>query len=1139
MSNEPFQIGPFEITEAADRGGMAEVWYGFHRAQRVPVALKVLTGPDASHPNFLAAFNNEIRAVTGLDHPNIIHVFDHGVIDEEVQRASGGRLSAGCPYLVMEWASGGNLAVGARPRNWKDLREALSALLDALGHAHARGVIHRDLKRQNVLMCGPGDLRPGWKLADFGMARPPDIEADPLAGGTPGLMSPEQADGRWRDQGPWTDLYALGCLAWVMVTGKRGQALLPPDELLTCPPTNTPIPVPAGMWGWIAWLTQAHPHDRPAFAAEAKAHLLSLGEPDPNESAIEDGDPDVDPETGVEPTYGNTRTLTLVAGSTSNRPRPGRNAPESRLPIPADWRDRHAQPAPLHLHGAGLSLFGLRPLPLVGREDERDALWRHLCGTATSGRPSCIILRGPAGTGKTRLARWLCWRAHEVGGAAWLHATHEGSHGPNDGIGPMIARYLRCAGMDREDLALRLNDLVTDGVIPDAVDSTALFELIAPGAADRLGSADRHHEGREAARRLITRHAVRHPRIVWLDDAQHDGRTLEFACRLLETPAPIFVVVCVRDEELASRPEIGARLVDLARHPEVRALDVAPLTGAAWRTMVREILGLDGTLAAQLEERAAGNPLFAVHLVAHWVAHGMLVPGEGGFRLAARGGLEVPEDLHEIWRTHLEAVLAGRPKEDGYALELAAVLGQDVVVAEWADACRTAGLPVPIGLVEALSARRLARSGGMESEGRWTFVHAMVRESLTRRAREAGRLADHNRACAAMLATKGRHPAIEERRGRHLLLAGDLEAALEPLLWSARARLAAGERDPAAAIVGDCVRAMEQLGLPADHRLRAGVALVRAELASQRGDITEESRYAGEAALLARGRGWAALEARALLRVGVSARERADLLQATAAFSAGARVAEEANEQALFAACLAETGRVHVMQGNHLGGMAELEEAERRFRSLNDTAGVTACLLGIAKAARAAGALPRASASARTALGYVELLGWKRLLGEVLVELGDVARAMGDLSTADGWYRTALDRARTSGADALTARIGLAFSMVDRGKCGIALPDLQTALEEVQQRGHLRLIPRLRMAIAVCAAKAGEWALYDLSLDLAAEALHRTGLQDPEVAWLAQRASALALGAGQAGRAATAGHLTRARSTVDETAELV
>ena len=151
----PVIIGPFQLIAPIARGGMGEVWRAVHIEQRIPVAFKIIQSRISTNSAYLMDFENEMRAVAGLNHPGVVWIYDYGVIDESVSRASGGQLGVNSPYLVMEYADQGALSDIRGGITWVELRSLLLALLDALAHAHARGVIHRDLKPANVLLCGP------------------------------------------------------------------------------------------------------------------------------------------------------------------------------------------------------------------------------------------------------------------------------------------------------------------------------------------------------------------------------------------------------------------------------------------------------------------------------------------------------------------------------------------------------------------------------------------------------------------------------------------------------------------------------------------------------------------------------------------------------------------------------------------------------------------------------------------------------------------------------------------------------------------------------------------------------------------------------------------------------------------------
>ena len=160
------QLGPFDLQTPIGRGGSGVVWRAIHREQGVLVAVKVLTAQ--ADPE---EFRNEVQSVAALYHPGVVMVFDHGLVDAKAAAQTQGRLQEGAPWLAMELASQGSLTDLTRRLFWADIHTLLINVLDALAHAHAHGVIHRDIKPGNILLGGPEDYRPGLKLADFGLAR--------------------------------------------------------------------------------------------------------------------------------------------------------------------------------------------------------------------------------------------------------------------------------------------------------------------------------------------------------------------------------------------------------------------------------------------------------------------------------------------------------------------------------------------------------------------------------------------------------------------------------------------------------------------------------------------------------------------------------------------------------------------------------------------------------------------------------------------------------------------------------------------------------------------------------------------------------------------------------------------------------
>jgi serine/threonine-protein kinase len=286
MAEGAIRLPPFELKNICGRGGMAEVWRAVHIEQGIPVAVKVMTDDHAREPHFVQAFANEVRAVARLHHPSIVTVLDFGVIDDEAEAASSGRLRSGSPYLAMEYASGGTLAKTKGGLEFDVIFDVLISLLDALAHAHARGVLHRDLKPANILLSGPSDLRRGLKLTDFGIAHTMEEEREPdrekESSGTPQYMAPEQFFARWRDYGPSTDLYAVGCIAFFLASGSlpfKGEIFtqLAVQHIRDpVPPLVPRHPLPDGFEAWVQRLMEKNPHERFQLAADASWALANL-----------------------------------------------------------------------------------------------------------------------------------------------------------------------------------------------------------------------------------------------------------------------------------------------------------------------------------------------------------------------------------------------------------------------------------------------------------------------------------------------------------------------------------------------------------------------------------------------------------------------------------------------------------------------------------------------------------------------------------------------------------------------------------------------------------------------------------------------------------------------------------------------
>ncbi len=214
MSHE-IQVGDvlddrFEIAEVIGRSGMASIFKAMDRETGKFVAVKVPFLEYESDPAFYSRFEREEEIGRMMDHPAILHLVP-------LDRSKRSR-----PYIAMELLKGRTLDRVLRDRAPMEESEAvgiIAKLCDAVAHMHAKGVVHRDLKPQNIMMCDDGSLR----IVDFGIAKAAGMRRMTFTGfspamGTPDFMAPEQVKGRRGDER--TDVYSLGAMLYEMLTGK-------------------------------------------------------------------------------------------------------------------------------------------------------------------------------------------------------------------------------------------------------------------------------------------------------------------------------------------------------------------------------------------------------------------------------------------------------------------------------------------------------------------------------------------------------------------------------------------------------------------------------------------------------------------------------------------------------------------------------------------------------------------------------------------------------------------------------------------------------------------------------------------------------------------------------------------------------
>jgi serine/threonine protein kinase len=272
------RLAHYEIVSTIGSGGMGVVYRARDTRLGRDVAIKVMAPHVAADPDMRSRFESEARAVAALSHPGILSIYELGIAE-------------GRPFAVMELLEGQNLrtriAHGALP--WREAAEIAGAVADALAVAHGKGIVHRDLKPENVFLTSDGTV----KILDFGLAHqrtettfdgdsPTIVQTAPgIVVGTFGYMSPEQVTGERVDER--TDIFALGCVLYEMLTGRQMFSGSTPQEVVarvlhdSAPDLSTVDPLaPHGLGAIVRRALERDPAHRFDSAREMAAALRGL-----------------------------------------------------------------------------------------------------------------------------------------------------------------------------------------------------------------------------------------------------------------------------------------------------------------------------------------------------------------------------------------------------------------------------------------------------------------------------------------------------------------------------------------------------------------------------------------------------------------------------------------------------------------------------------------------------------------------------------------------------------------------------------------------------------------------------------------------------------------------------------------------
>jgi tetratricopeptide (TPR) repeat protein len=769
-------------------------------------------------------------------------------------------------------------------------------------------------------------------------------------------------------------------------------------------------------------------------------------------------------------------------------------------PFPKDWgRARRTRP---HLHGAGLALFGLRASGMFGRYEERDQLWSTLHRVTQTKQPHLVLIDGTSGSGKSTLTAWFCTRVDEVGGGLWLCATHSQDGGNTDGLRAMLTRSFRTAGMDRVEAVKRIRTRLKQYNHPNMDDAKGLAQLANPLSAAPAGSGLEVHFSNTAEKHTLIERYLRtlskqRPLILWMDELQYSSDSQALVELILQSnePSRILVVGTVQTETVESGSVLDQRLNALVDHERAEAVSLTSLDREGQISLVRDLLGLDLSLATKVANKAGGNPQFAVQLVSDWVQRGMLVPGPDGYLLDGDADVTIPPDMLTVWKQRLDAVAKDCPIDELYAIELGATLGDTVDRTEWKDALDRAKIALPTSIIDELLRLRLIER--KHQYGDWSFIHGLFRAAILNHISVHGRTVQWSSICADVVASTSH----DITRTARLLVAADrtLEA-LHPLRLATQKELMAGDWGRAKDL-GD-LRAKILEGVSVDPEGIHGLDTAVTGLLLYREKDRNKHFRAATPDLIEWATRLEAWDAVAQLNLFLGS-----------AYGLLGQI-DEGRPYILKALDLAREHRLEQITYilNRLCFLSirsgTLDQASQYAResiltaeSWGDTRGVARGYTMLARTHWQSGDIDSAAFYVNEAAIRYDRIGSMRGLAEVWNTRGELARARGDLDAAEVAYREANAHYESCGSsDAVFCKLNLGSTYVNGKKFTEARAILDTIEDELMESGHVSVIMVTQLVRVNCFIHDQNWGRVEEDLDRLAPKFEEVGLFDTDIA---------------------------------------
>jgi tetratricopeptide (TPR) repeat protein len=695
-----------------------------------------------------------------------------------------------------------------------------------------------------------------------------------------------------------------------------------------------------------------------------------------------------------------------------------------------------------------------------------------------------VILLGPAGIGKTRIAEWLFATIHEQGRMLPLWARYRPIRSTMDGMLGAVTQYYNFERADREtierSLMLRWKVREHDEKMRAWVAGTAEWlRPLAPGNEYKVGpsgvrfSLDTPEVLREVTRFTLRKIANGRPLFFFLDDLHNAAdATLDGLLRIhdTETDQPILMVATVRSEEVQKSSAIAEHLRNLRERLDGQVVEVSPLDREMTCELVRAALPLDDDAVNEAARRSHGFPLFALQQLHAWAHAGDLEYASGTYRVPKHVLAVRPKTTAELWDSRI-AALPQRYREAAYAV---APLGIDVRRSVLHALLAALGFPIDETIVSLQQAEVLLPRG----PDRYSWPHALLQEHLFRRLSERADAQAFFSAAATALAT---HPLANTRRVVrqivvNLLYAGNADAASSTFFdflekgWN-------GSRQPASTLA--------DLELLRGHLTGRSLALEhrwRAEALRHLGRIEESGQDAEAALELFDKLGDQANVAHSLRLLGQIASFRGDSKEGLRRVTRAHEIFQREKVVLGMAQCEAALGEIEYLQGNYERARGMAERAEEHYAEIDERLGQGQCLLLLSRIAHSEGAAAKARALTAQARGAFELTGYRLGIAQTTATIAHIEHRLMNFHNA-----------RSGGVDALGIFESLR-TLEGQASCQRLLAMVAVDVDDVETAENYA-----RSAHALYEEMASPWGLAEAHLLLAQLALCRRDLKQAEL----------------------------------------